>query len=117
MSTAFYDRWPEFVGKQLKVVAPWGTLDGVLTGVAAPAKGTLVAATVDPPWALSAADGRQILIDPDNPAMQIYVDGERLVPPSAPPPSSEWHGRVNQLMSRYDEFLAQLREARLRHRR
>jgi hypothetical protein len=116
MSTAFYDRWPEFVGKQLKVVAPWGTLEGVLTGVAAPAVGSAVAPTVDAPWALAAEDGHQILIDPDNPAMEIYVDGERLVRPSVPP-SSEWHGRVNQLMSSYDEFLAHLREAALRHRR
>ncbi|NYE23870.1 hypothetical protein [Pigmentiphaga litoralis] len=117
MPTKLYDLWPELEGKHLKVVAPWGTLEGTLIGITAPADASAVHPEAELPWAIRTDDGQEVLLDPENPAIKIYVEGQQLGASGTIPLTTGLQDRVHDLLTKYDHFLAMLRKASSRNRR
>lgn len=116
MPTKLYDLWPKLEGKHLKVVAPWGTLEGTLIGITAPADASAVHPAAELPWAIRSDDGQEVLLDPENPAIKIYVEGQELGAPVTIPLTTGLQDRVHELLTKYEHFLAMLRDASSRNR-
>ncbi|GGX33328.1 hypothetical protein GCM10007242_45610 [Pigmentiphaga litoralis] len=108
MRPALYDHWPQYMGRHLRAVAPWGTFEGVLVGLKPPIDGLPAAPNVALPWAISGPDGIVHLLDPDNPAVTLYIDGKPIeAPPRPAAPAKQDH--LRDLLNRCQDFLARLR--------
>jgi len=75
MPTRLYDRWPCYVGQQVRIDLAQGTVEGTMVGVRSMYPRNDDKRGIEPPWALSDSDGHIHYVDPDNDGLDVFADG------------------------------------------